>query len=585
MFASRRRFALVRYYRYHLLSMAEYSGTTLAEPRFRRWAAPVGLSFVLGWFIVRCASRFAGAGHDDTFITLFAAEHLASGAGFVNQNGQPGEIGSSLLHVLMLALFNLGSACDLYLMNKLLGLAAGSLALVLVFAFRYRFIAFDRGPTETALLAIWFAALVPSYGFWMMGGLETPLVALLLVWLTGELLADAPSSGIRTGIVAFLLTLARPEGFAYLGAVLLWGILAKRHRAWWLQAFALPLLAFSAVTLLRWLWLGLLFPIPVLAKVGTGNTLQRIGSGFHYVVAFGRASILGAVLLLGFVFQLLRLVVTTLARPTPKLQMSKQALSKQAPMVILFVHVGIVIGTGGDWMTYSRFLAPVIPLLGLVTAALVWSLPWQRWTSRPFRFALVGLFVLGLPFLASEKSDLFPPYIRNTCTQQSFSDLVDPHFGPTLGERVRRLNHPYHRDATQLRPFLLNILGPVARRPGGITVATYQMGFFPYEVSRLKIDQVRFVDTVGIVDAAIASLHGERTPRGLATGLDPITFLDPDSRDPIARAIQNRQPDLVYILSTSPAMVRTLQRWNWLLIWNAPEAKIFARRGLIEKPG
>ena len=85
-------------------------------------------------FVLRCLHNFAGAGHDDTYITLLAAEQLVAGEGLVNANGAAGEIGSSLLHVLIVALVQLLGATDVYLANKLLGLSCGAATLYLVVA-------------------------------------------------------------------------------------------------------------------------------------------------------------------------------------------------------------------------------------------------------------------------------------------------------------------------------------------------------------------------------------------------------------------------------------------------------------------
>ena len=62
---------------------------------------------------------YVAAGRDDTYITLWSAFGVSQGYGFVNYNLQPVEISSSLLHVLILALFALLSVDNIFVINKI----------------------------------------------------------------------------------------------------------------------------------------------------------------------------------------------------------------------------------------------------------------------------------------------------------------------------------------------------------------------------------------------------------------------------------------------------------------------------------
>jgi len=539
------------------------------QDRRRPFLAAVGLWLILGMFVLRCLGRFAGAGHDDTFITLHAAESLATGQGFVTPNAEVGEIGSSLLHVLLLASFAAPRIFDMYLVTKILGLLAGSATLILLFVWRSRLFPLESSNNAIALLAAWLTSLLPSFCFWAMGGLETPLVALGLVWLTFELMSEDEANAIRAGGVAFLLATVRPEGVVYLTAVAVVGGFNHRSRRWWTRAVAFPAVGFLALSLVRWSCLGTPVPLPVLAKIGASGISDRVWMGLSYLAQFARASLLGGILLGALVIGSLFVSGCRLWGGA-----ADRGRLVRVPMVLLGVHLAMVVSVGGDWMVHSRFVVPAIPLLAVVLGQTMAA--FLEWRRRTLVSVLLVALALAAPAMAKEETGLYFPYFKYICHQRSILDLFDPRFGATVGERMRRLNHAYRRDEFQLRPFLV---GPLASRARDslVTVASCQMGYLPYEVRRLGLKNVRFVDTFGLVDPELARIPGARTALGLAVGNDLARLMDPRSSDPVARAVQDRHPDFVYMLAASPAVIEQMQAWNWRLVWNAPEAKIFAR--------
>jgi len=530
---------------------------------------------VLLTFLLRCLDRFVGAGHDDTFITLLAAEKLAAGDGFVTPNGEPGEIGSSLVHVLLLALLQKIGVPDLYLANKALGFLCGSGALLLIVT-RRQSLFVEKQSMMPALLAACLSANLPTYAFWSMGGLETPIVALLVTWLATDLLLATPRACVRTGVCASLLALVRPEGFVYLGTVLAWGVAVRRSRRWWYTSLGFPLFVLLLVTVLRWSWLGSPVPLPVLAKVGVGSPVERLANGTSYVWAFARASPLGMLVLC---VAGVRWVQTGWQLATGS--STPESLPKYvAPLLVVSTQLSAAAIAGGDWMAYYRFIAPAIPLLCVILVQFAWDLLDRVSASPLLRKGGALAWLCAIPWLVVERSGLRPPYMHDTCMQGSIFNLLDERLGYSLGERVRRLNHPYFRDEAQLLPFIEGPLHQLLDQRHEITIATHQMGFFPYHLRKMLSERIRLIDTLGIVDPELSRLPAPRTPLGLAIGLDPTLFLNPESQDPVARAIHARHPDLVYVLRADDHTIEQLARWGWTLVWNAPEAKIFAHNSL-----
>ncbi len=553
--------------------MTPASASVQARP-LATWALPLALLGVFCVLVLRCLSSFAGAGHDDTFITLFAAESLADGRGFVTPDGVPGEIGSSLLHVLLLALAQWLNVPDLFLFNKALGLASSLAALALILV-RAPLLFPSPKPLLQAFVACVLVAWLPTFAFWTMGGLEAPLVGLLLVWLAIELSDESPQAERRSGYAATLLVLTRPEGFAYLGTVLLVGLVTGRTRRFWQRALLVPLSAFALVTTLRWLLIGYPFPLPVMAKAGGGSFSNKLLDGLCYVLGFAQGSWFGAAAIGAMYVRF----VTQLAQARTGFPLTGPR-GLLVPTVIALNVVGACVVAGGDWMAFHRFLAPAVPLLGIILVQSVWQLLGRVQMPQRWQMAPALAILCAAPWLTHEVSDEQFPHAHNTSLQTSIADLWDPAKGDSFGLRVRRLNHPYQRDESQLLPFLQGPLKEALSDGNELTIASLQMGFLPYHLRLLGLSRVKLIDTVGIVDPSLAHLPGERSPFGLTIGATPHRFLDPNSSDPVARAIQARKPDILYVLYSEERTVQILAQWGWRLIWSREEAKIYARSGL-----
>ena len=129
----------------------------------------------------------AGAGRDDVFITLHAGEQLGAGGGLVGWNGERVEMSTSLLHVWLVAFLSwLGPT---YLSNKLCGLAAGLAVLVVIHRSRELLFPDERSRGLAHALTIGALSTTPSFLYWLLGGLETPFVALLVTLLATSSLA------------------------------------------------------------------------------------------------------------------------------------------------------------------------------------------------------------------------------------------------------------------------------------------------------------------------------------------------------------------------------------------------------------
>ena len=284
---------------------------------------------------------------DDAFILYRYARNLAHGSGLVwNVGERPIEGFTSLLAVLGLAAgHSLG--LDLVLEGQICGVAFAALTCAAA-AWLGREV--GAGDLRVGSLAAWAVALSPPLAAWARGGMETSLFSFLLtasmaMWMSES---RAGSGRWRTCAMFLLSSLARPEAMAI--ALLAFGFDAGARRkswvAWWPYAVGMAGLA-------SWrLWyFGDFLPNTFYAKTGGG--VWALQEGALYVARFLRAY--GTV-------NLLLIVVPAILIPSVRGSRTGYVL---ASLGLLCVHVASV---GGDYQYFGRYLVPILPWLGVLTA-------------------------------------------------------------------------------------------------------------------------------------------------------------------------------------------------------------------------
>lgn len=316
-------------------------------------------------FLLVLHVHFVNITIDDAFISFRYAENLAAGNGLVFNLGERIEGYSNFLWTILLALpswlhvdrYELG----LLVTAKVLGtlLSVGTVLLVT------RTAALGRAPEQRAtapLAALYLATLAP-FSMWGIGGLETPLVTLLVALaLHLHLCEDA---ALRAGhprvawshFALLLAALTRPEPVVLFvplaGARLLReysaGGKARLQRALSeLGLFALPYATFLGF---RYAYYGQLVPNTYFTKLGGDE--GAILRGSRYVEAAADqlnwpwlALICGALVLLA------------------------RRLDYRLGVVLMaaLLQIAAVLYEGGDWMPGCRLLVPSLPLIALLVA-------------------------------------------------------------------------------------------------------------------------------------------------------------------------------------------------------------------------
>lgn len=417
------------------------------------------------------AQRLARNVPDDAVTSMQYAKNLAHGHGLVFNVGERVDGYTNFLWVLVMTpLFALCEALGVafvpFMTHVGAWLGAGC---VLLTCFLARSV---LGGALPAVVAVLFVVLDNAFSTWAVLGLETHLVALLMLvalLLTGSTRADR---GAWLGLTLLALHLTRPDaalfGVVWAGSELLEALLAwragDRRFVRRLRDVALALGVwlplYGAYFAWHYAYYGAPFPNTYYVKLGGG--IDGWARGAAYLQSFfdERAWLPAvAVLSLG----------------------ALRDATLRVALVYVPAHLLYVVYVGGDFMPGHRFVVPDIPLLGLLAGAAL---------SVVARVASTRAWERGLRYLGLART-----HVLGSAVTLVVLGLV------VLGERGRRLG-PIHaavagwRDAHVRQRRLLTWLRDV--KPPGATFATGLIGHTGF------YGDVRVIDTCGIIDPVVA---------------------------------------------------------------------------------
>lgn len=303
---------------------------------------------------------------DDAFISFRYAANLARGLGLVYNPGERVEGYSNFLWTIVSALvIRAGGKPEVWAPVLSTICALGTLAVLMTVMVRRR-----AHPAAVGLL------LAANTGFaaWSTSGLETALYTLLMtagVVATMEAMrggeagdAGSPATNARLLLIGSMLlglaSLTRPDGLLVSGLVGLFLLItAVRGRlpiGLWLTWAGLWLACVAPHVLWRYSYYGRLLPNSSAVKT------PGLGMVVHGAQYLGNA----AIDLHLYLFAALA-AVGLWARRAGALGRRDLALAA----TVLVPYLAYVCTTGGDFMPLYRFVAPLLPLLALVTASTI----------------------------------------------------------------------------------------------------------------------------------------------------------------------------------------------------------------------
>lgn len=329
---------------------------------------------------------FSSTGRDDSHITYWAAHAVSTYGEIVNYNGDRLEQSSSLLHTVVLAGLHLVTRLPVAQLGFLLGIVMGAATVVLAG------LTAERIRPGSGWIAALLAATNPFLVYWSFGGLETSLAAaataaFVCACAVFAVQGSRRALGVATAAIVGLVAV-RPEtgiiATLALPALALWTLLRSDLRRYLRRVAALVAIsaaAFGALVAWRLAYFGVTFPQPVLAKIGG----TRPHEGLTYL-----QSTLG---------QPHGVILMILASAGAVVAMRRNNVASALAAATAGAYLSFVLLSGGDWMEGGRLIAPAVPLL----AALAAAVPVRRWTlAVPTLLAVAQ--VAGLVALADSAS-------------------------------------------------------------------------------------------------------------------------------------------------------------------------------------
>ncbi len=548
----------------------------------KNWA----LTLSLFLFIALGAIFFPSAGRDDDHIAYWSANSLLEHGEIVNYNGERLEQGSSLGYVALITVVSGISRLRVPEIAVPTAIISGILLLFVLNGFN---LFFDRRVVNFALL---ITATSFPFTYWSFSGLETSTYALTLISFCFVFLKTTQDSGrtwkhLYLFPIILVLQLLRPEAFFIIGLAvgLFWLLriaieIRANYRATTLIQTVLRsnstrlsasvilanFIAFIPLLSFRYIYFGSFFPQPVLSKLfgifpGLHSGIPIIPSSKYIIEFFIQNLVLtgSIVVLLCTVFKIL----------------SKGENKNNTPLEILVAFIlsqfTFIMLSGPDWMEAFRFVAPIVPILSLLTALFFYRLCLNHVKIKtPLVAILICVQTAGFGYFVINDSSSVPLWAtRNNVTREI------P--GARNYSWLSRANTHHLRDIPVVEALNATIekLEPIMNdRP--VVITSYQAGFVMYHVAKKNFGKIYFIDLVGLTDTAITKcpplkietqrLRDSAARKQQLGHLGVLRYLVTESGK--AGTCFSPRPDIIYLMSEVEGLAPELKELGYEFTFN-----------------
>jgi len=474
--------------------------------KYVNWLVPIlciGLAFLHGLFLYGATTGF-----DDTYITYWAAQTLSDFGQIMNYNGESVEQSSSLLHTILLAILHKISGISMPVLGIFFSATMGGLTILAA----WRLAVFLN--LQSAWFVAFFLALFPYLVYLSFSGLETTLVALIVVLLTYSIirfLTEKISLSISLltffSICAYIL--ARPEAIfvmlAFLIGIVLYFVVhhfflkkssdslyGKKDFQKWLILVSISLVIFVLLSLWRFQTFGQIFPQPVYAKA-SGIHVERLITGIAYFFEqyWIPSLVILTILVGGSLYDLFL---------HPNHEKKKEAFMIMISFIV--ATLAFIVTSGGDWMSGGRFIVPILPLLIISGLYAITKVPKLMGSAILMSLALTAIFDAakfpradsrGIPL--SRANAVYSPVLQDFNLSENTFSWVE------IANRERLRDIPFI--------IMLNIvierLLPTQSTP--LTIFSGQMGMVPFYITHDHFKQIQFLDRFALTTNDFTNCH------------------------------------------------------------------------------
>jgi hypothetical protein len=340
---------------------------------------------------------------DDSFISFRYADRLLEGKGLSWNDGRPVEGYSNLLWILILAAVRKLTQSELWMialaLNYFFSLASLWLQLKIVAKLTY-------GNTAALLGSTLLFALSAPIAIWINGGLESPLVMLLLILSLCNIIPFIEPLHLRpesflspfkrlakAGILLGLLALTRPDGILFTWAITLSLLISERPPNWAaINRSFRPLILLNTIVILfyagqlmfRLYYYGEWVPNTALVKITF--TGPRFSNGLSYILG----------ILIPFIPIMILCIVI------------RHSTASRAILILYLVIITVALAyqtlIGGDIFPGYRHAVPLIPLFCILGGVALMDLQ-ERFARKKTVYYVFFLALLVFTFTIQVKNE------------------------------------------------------------------------------------------------------------------------------------------------------------------------------------
>ena len=503
-----------------------------------RIAFPVSMVLL---FLLVCVAVFTNL-DEDAFISFRYVDQLYEGNGLVFNTGERVEGYSNILWIILVFFF------------KILGFSLVNTARILGILFALGTSIVGMGSIKKLipedaqlswLFGLWYLLSIPII-FWSQGGLETSLIAFVIMcFIYYQTLTK--KGWFWAGVWVVLGSLTRPEAhmLILLYCIILLCRYQKRECIVGITFVSGFLLMYH---LLRIIHFGEFLPTPAMIKLSGDFT-----SGVDYLMSF----FVGGHYLWALPFFLYAIINKSV----------RKLILVPAGVVILYILFNLYVG--GDYKYHFRFIVPFIApfmLVSIVGVCQIKTLFPHRFGKTTVRGVVVLLIILPLFFYHSTYGDKRSSF---AILREGFSDWEN-RFTGQLKTHMQNYNMCYN---VFLGKWIHDNFSP------RISIAYEQMGQVPYYAGT----EYSFIDLLGLTNLYIAScykrLHPSSIGRFIKEAYQIVPLIDtknitekistifcqgdPSANQDIARYVLERRPEVIMV-------VAFISRWHpWIDLFNS----------------
>lgn len=338
------------------------------------------LLFLLGFFLL------GPSGIDDIYITYWSSYTLSEYGGILNYNFEHVEQSSSLLQVIIVAILHSVTHVDLVVLGYLSSILFGFLSVLLLCWYCKKI------HTDIAPFALLLTSTSPFFVYWSFSGSDAVIAAFALLWwilASGLFLELKGNSNIylrlhfsNAVVASCVVATVRPEMPIVMFCVIL-GVSVFFSWQYWRFSAELPFqrlallgasVAVICITLFisRIAYFGQIFPQPVYAKAGRGLEVEHVVKGIGYTLGY---NIYAPIEIYGLTPSSILIFVSILSIILSCFYIFRvKGMSSYSVIGInvAIAYVSFIVLAGGDWAPARRFWVPILPVLFVFVAKLVY---------------------------------------------------------------------------------------------------------------------------------------------------------------------------------------------------------------------